>query len=211
MDRRPRLAPLPVAHALFSTAFGECGLAWTSRGLVLVQLPEQTPAATLARMLQGIARRSFAVGETATSPPRAAMADEGAPPDWARDAMSRLERHLAGEDEDLSVIPLDMARVPPFFRRVYEEARAVPRGLVRSYAEIAAAAGSPAATRAVGQAMAKNPWPVVVPCHRVVGSAGKPGGFSAPGGLDTKARLLALEGAPLILGGPRWKTRPAAS
>jgi methylated-DNA-[protein]-cysteine S-methyltransferase len=134
------------------------------------------------------------------------------PPPWVADAVARLTAHLEGKPEDLSAIPLDMTRVPPFFRRVYEEARAVPRGQVCTYAELAALAGSPLAMRAVGQAMAKNPWPVVVPCHRVVGSAGKPGGFSAAGGLDTKARLLALEGAPLLfVGTRRLKTRPPAS
>ena len=181
---RPTLAP--VAHVLFSTSFGECGLAWTPRGLAWVQLPDSTPEATRARMLERAAARP--PGDPA-----------GAPPAWVVEAMARIAAHLDGKDEDLSTIPLDMATVPPFFRRVYEEARAVPRGEVRTYASLAAAAGSPAATRAVGQAMARNPWPLVVPCHRVVGSAGKPGGFSAPGGLDTKARLLALEGASFIV------------
>jgi methylated-DNA-[protein]-cysteine S-methyltransferase len=108
--------------------------------------------------------------------------------------MDDIARHLAGAAADLSSIPLDLAGVPPFFRRVYEVTRAVPRGEVRTYAEIAAAAGSPSATRAVGQALAKNPFPLVVPCHRVVAAGNAPGGFSAPGGLDTKARLLAIEG-----------------
>ncbi len=137
--------------------------------------------------------------------------DGGELPPWVAEAMDRIAGHLEGSAVDFSTILLDLAPVPPFFRRVYEEARAVPRGEVRTYAELAAAAGSPAASRAVGQAMAKNPWPVVVPCHRIVGSAGKPGGFSAPGGLDTKARLLALEGASFIVAPPRLKTRPAAS
>jgi methylated-DNA-[protein]-cysteine S-methyltransferase len=119
------------------------------------------------------------------------------PPPWVADAIERLSAYFAGKANELGTIPLDTARVPPFFRRVYAEARAIPRGEVRTYKELAAASGSPLATRAVGQAMAKNPWPIVVPCHRVVGSAGKPGGFSAAGGIVTKARLLALEGASL--------------
>jgi methylated-DNA-[protein]-cysteine S-methyltransferase len=197
--RRLHAAPIraPVARALFSTSFGPVGLAWTPRGLAFIQLPERTPDATRARLAAAVAAHSPAEGAE--------------PPPWVADVMARLSSYLEGKAEDLSAIPLDMSAVPPFFCRVYEALRAVPRGQVRTYAELAAAAGSPAATRAVGQAMAKNRWPVVVPCHRVVGSAGKPGGFSAPGGLDTKARLLALEGAPLILGEPRLKTRPAAS
>lgn len=111
--------------------------------------------------------------------------------------MAKITRHLAGDSVDLSTIPLDLGPVPPFFRRVYEITRAVGRGEVRTYAEIAAAAGSKAATRAVGQALARNPFPIVVPCHRVIASGNAPGGFSAPGGLDTKARLLAIEGGSL--------------
>jgi methylated-DNA-[protein]-cysteine S-methyltransferase len=205
MRRPPRSSrsPLPVAHALFSTPFGDCGLAWTAQGLAWVQLPERTPAATRARMVAAVASRSLSMdgGDVGYAEP----------PSWVADAMARLAGHLGGRAEDLLPIPLDMAPVSPFFRRVYEEARAVPRGEVRTYAALAAAAGSPAATRAVGQAMARNPWPVIVPCHRIVGSAGKPGGFSAAGGLDTKARLLALEGTSLIVAVPRLKTWPPAS
>ena len=194
--RRP--APLPVAHTLFSTPFGECGIAWTARGLAWIQLPERTPKGTAARMVKGLHAH----------PP----SDEVEPPSWVADAIQRIAESLAGQAPDLGAIPLDTARVSPFFCRVYAEARAIPRGQVRTYQELAAASGSPLAMRAVGQAMAKNPWPIVVPCHRVVGSAGKPGGFSAAGGLVTKARLLALEGAPSILLAPaRLKTRPAAS
>jgi methylated-DNA-[protein]-cysteine S-methyltransferase len=194
---RPLPSPGAVTQALFATPFGECGLAWTARGLAWIQLPDRTPAATRARMAAGL-----------TDHPSSTEAD---PPSWVADIIARLTGYFEGRALDLAGIPLDMERVSPFFRRVYEEARAIPRGEVRTYAELAAAAGSPTAMRAVGQAMARNRWPVVVPCHRVVGSAGKPGGFSAPGGLDTKARLLALEGAPCILGGPRLKTGTAAS
>ena len=198
----PPTIPAPFDQALFSTSFGECGLAWTTRGLAWIQLPERTPAATRARTLAGAGARWGTSAEPSSEAER---------PAWVAEAMERIAAHLAGAAAPLDGIPLDATDVPPFFRRVYEEARAIPRGEVRTYAQLAAAAGSPGAMRAVGQAMAKNPWPVVVPCHRVVGSAGKPGGFSAPGGLDTKARLLALEGAPFIVAPPRLKTRPAAS
>lgn len=181
-----------VAHAFFSTPLGDCGLAWTDRGLAWLQLPEASPEATRARL-------SALTGSSPAS----------APPPWVRDAIARVTRLLQGHDEDLSNIPLDLERAPPFFRRAYEASRAIPRGQVWTYAELAAAAGSPAATRAAGQAMAKNPLPILVPCHRVVGSGGKPGGFSAAGGLDTKARLLAIEGAPALTQ-MSLKTRPTA-
>ena len=196
MRARPAPLPAPVAHALFDTALGTCGLAWTSLGLLWIQLPERTRAATRTRMTKAIAAHPEAAEE---------------PPAWVVDAMDRLRAHLDGKVVDLDGVRLDVRRVPPFFRKVYEVARAVPRGEVRSYAEIARASGSPAASRAVGQAMAKNPWPVVVPCHRIVASAGKPGGFSAAGGLDTKARLLALEGATLAAPGRRLKAASRAS
>jgi methylated-DNA-[protein]-cysteine S-methyltransferase len=187
-----RPPPPGVAHAFFSTPLGDCGLAWTSRGLGWFQLPEASPVETRARL-------SRINGDS----------PESAPPPWVRDAIDRVTRLLAGHDEDLSGIPVDLDRAPPFFRRVYEASRRIPRGRVWTYTELAAAAGSPHATRAVGQAMARNPLPVVVPCHRVVASGGRPGGFSAPGGLDTKARLLAIEGA-LVLTQLSLKTRAGA-
>ena len=184
---------MPAAHTLFSTPFGECGIAWTSRGLAWIQLPERTPEATTARMVKGLRAH----------PP----SPDEPPPSWVAGAIRCLAACLAGQAADLGAIPLDAARVPPFFRRVYAEARAIPRGQVRTYQELAAASGSPLATRAVGQAMARNPWPIVVPCHRVVGSGGKPGGFSAAGGLVTKARLLALEGAEVTAAGAEARSR----
>lgn len=189
MKTRPARLSVRVSHALVPTPIGAIGLAWTERGLLFLQLPERTEKATLARMQKALVKTG--------------ASDEAAPPPRVADAIRRITRLLEGHAEDLSSIPVDLDRVPPFFRRVYEASRAVGRGEVRTYAEIAAAAGSPAATRAVGQALAKNPVAIVIPCHRVVASGGRPGGFSAHGGLDTKARLLALEGASL-------KTRPAA-
>jgi len=187
-----RSPPTGVAHAFFSTAIGDCGVAWTSRGLAWFQLPEASPAASRERL-------SRITGES----------PESEPPPWVGDAIARITRLLDGHDEDLSSIPVDLSSAPPFFRRVYEASRRIPRGRVWTYTELAAAAGSPEASRAVGQAMARNPLPVVVPCHRVVASGGRPGGFSAPGGLDTKARLLAIEGA-LALTQLSLKTRPGA-
>src|SRR5207245_8475160 len=99
------------------------------------------------------------------------------------------------EARDLSVIVLDMERVSPFHRRVYEAARAIPAGATLSYGDVATRLGAPGAARAVGQALGRNPFAIVVPCHRVLAAGGKVGGFSANGGITAKLRLLSIEGA----------------
>jgi len=101
---------------------------------------------------------------------------------------------LQGEPRDLREIPVHAERVPDLNRRVYEIARAIPPGETRTYGELAIELGDPALARAVGQALGQNPFPIVVPCHRVLGARGSIGGFSAPGGASTKARMLAIEG-----------------
>ena len=167
-----------TAHGftLFDTAIGRCGVAWSDRGLVGVQLPEGSEAETRERMLQ----RFPAAAETAP-PPRVQIAIDG------------IIAVLKGEQKDLSAIPLDMEGVAPFHRRVYEAARAIPPGRTLAYGEVAARLGAPRAARAVGQALGHNPFPIVVPCHRVLAAGGKIGGFSAHGGTATKRRMLALE------------------
>ena len=112
---------------------------------------------------------------------------------------------LDGEPVDLSDLMLDLESLPPFQRRVCEAARAIPVGATLTYGEIATRIGEPGAARAVGQALGANPFPIIVPCHRVLAAGGKPGGFSAPGGVTTKLRLLATEGASMFRltgGGP---------
>jgi methylated-DNA-[protein]-cysteine S-methyltransferase len=163
---------------LFDTAIGRCGLAWGPGGIVGVQLPEPA-GADRARLLQ-----------------RFPDAVEGEPPPEILEIVGRLQAHLEGGVVDLDSIELDQGGVPEFDRRVYELTRAIPRGETRTYGEIAAALGDPGAARAVGQALGRNPFPIVVPCHRVLAAAGRPGGFSAHGGVATKRRLLAIEGAP---------------
>jgi methylated-DNA-[protein]-cysteine S-methyltransferase len=111
--------------------------------------------------------------------------------------MRKIARHLDGDAQDLSQIPLDFAKAPPFHRKVYAALLSVPSGKTVTYAELARRAGSPGAVRAVGQAMAKNPIPIVVACHRVLAAGNGAGGFSAPGGTATKTRLLAIEGVRL--------------
>ena len=110
--------------------------------------------------------------------------------------MDGISALLRGEATDLSSAVLDMEQVPTFNRRVYEVARTIPRGSTLTYGEIAARLGERQLAREVGQALGQNPFAIVVPCHRVVAAGGKPGGFSARGGVKTKLRMLAIEGAP---------------
>ena len=166
--------------ALFDTAIGRCGIAWGERGIAGVQLPEAGEPETRARMLH-----------------RFPSAGEAAPPAEVRQAIERMASLLRGEASDLSAIALDMDGVPEFHRRVYEAARAIPPGNTLSYGDIAKRVGAPGAARAVGQALGRNPFPIVVPCHRVLAAGGKIGGFSAQGGVETKQRMLSIEGAPL--------------
>ena len=108
---------------------------------------------------------------------------------------TRIVALFEGARDDLRDLPLDTRSVPPFHLEVYEATRRIAPGETCTYGEIAKAIGSPGAARAVGGALGKNPFPIVVPCHRVLAAGGKSGGFSAPGGVDTKWRMLALEGA----------------
>jgi O-6-methylguanine DNA methyltransferase len=164
--------------ALFDTRIGRCGIAWGERGVSGVQLPEASERETRARMLH-----------------RFPAAGEAVPPPEVQRAVNRIVALLRGEASDLSNVPLDMDGVPAFHRRVYEVARSIPPGVTLSYGDIAARLGAPGAARAVGQALGRNPFPIVVPCHRVLAAGGKIGGFSAQGGIATKRRMLAIEGA----------------
>ncbi len=164
------------SYALFDTPIGSCGIAWSGNGIVALQLPEADERATRARMTKLL--------------PSAAEAE---PPAQLREAIAAITDLLSGKPADLSALPLDMQAVPPFHRRVYEAARDIPPGGTLSYGAIATEIGSPGAARAVGQALGRNPFAIIVPCHRVVAANGKLGGFSANGGVTTKARLLALE------------------
>jgi methylated-DNA-[protein]-cysteine S-methyltransferase len=126
-------------------------------------------------------------------------AQEAEAPAWVRQTTARIAGHFEGAHDDLRDVKLDMHGVPPFFARVYELSRAIDVGKTLAYAELAARAGSKNGSRAVGKAMAKNPFPIVVPCHRVLAAGKKPGGFSAPGGTATKQKMLAREGVTLVI------------
>lgn len=164
--------------ALFDTVIGRCGLAWGQRGLIGVQLPEATPGAAWARL-----RKRF---------PDALEAE---PPEEMDMVIDRIRDLLGGERDDLTDVPLEQDGQSPFNLRVYAIARAIRPGETSTYGQVAVAMGEPGASRAVGKALGENPWPIVVPCHRVLAASGKMGGFSANGGAETKARLLTLEKA----------------
>jgi methylated-DNA-[protein]-cysteine S-methyltransferase len=165
--------------ALFSTPIGTCGIAWSEYGIAGLQLPEASERATRAKMKQ-----------------RFPEASERAPTPAVQSSIDAILALMRGAGNTLGEIELDLEGVPPFHRLVYEAARAIPPGATLSYGEIAARAGSPGAARAVGQALRKNPFAIVVPCHRVLAAGGKVGGFTANGGVSTKLKLLALERAP---------------
>jgi methylated-DNA-[protein]-cysteine S-methyltransferase len=154
-----------------------CAAVWSDRGLVGVHLPESSAADTRARVIK-----------------RFPTAAELMPPADVQHAIERIVALLQGAPVDLSGLPVDMDDVPVFDRRVYEVARTIPPGSTKSYGAIAAAVGAPGAARSVGRALGRNPLAIVVPCHRVVAADGKPGGFSAGGGVATKLRLLSIEG-----------------
>jgi methylated-DNA-[protein]-cysteine S-methyltransferase len=163
---------------LFETAIGPCGIAWAPRGITGVQLPGSSPETTRMRLLR-----------------RCPGAEEAAAPAEIQQVIGRITALLRGEPIDLSAVPLDLDRVSPFERQVYEIAREIQPGSTMTYGEIAKRLGDPLLARDVGQAMGHNPFPIIVPCHRVLAAGGKPGGFSAPGGVDTKLRMLQIEGA----------------
>ena len=166
-----------MPYHLFDTAFGTCAIAWSEAGLTRVQLPEPTRAETEARI-----RRA------GTEPSEMPL------PAFATDAVQALQMYLAGTEVSLETLRLDETFVSTFDAAIYGALRAVPRGTTVTYGDLAKQVGQPGAARAVGMAMGRNPWPVIVPCHRVLASGKKMGGFSAPGGTATKEKLLGLEG-----------------
>jgi methylated-DNA-[protein]-cysteine S-methyltransferase len=168
--------PAERGFALFDTPIGQCGIAWGARGIAAVQLPEGREEATRERLVQ-----------------RLPGAAEAAMPAEVQHAAEQILRLLRGEASELATIALDMEHLPPFHRRVYDLARGIAPGETISYGDLAARLGEPGAARAVGQALGRNPFALVVPCHRVLAAGGRVGGFSANGGVSTKLRLLSIE------------------
>jgi methylated-DNA-[protein]-cysteine S-methyltransferase len=164
-------------YMLFGTVIGTCGIAWTEYGIRAVQLPEINETATRARLLA-----------------RFPGATEAPPSPEASRARDDIVAMLHGMPVDVSDIRLDMARVPAFHQQVYQVASATKPGETLTFSEVAARLGMPATARAVGQALGKNPLPIVIPCHRILAKGGKGNSFSAHGAAATKMRLLAIEG-----------------
>jgi methylated-DNA-[protein]-cysteine S-methyltransferase len=158
-------------RASFETRIGRCALSWTENGLTGFELP----------------------GAPVTD------AEVGEVPQQISRIIQRVQEHLAGHAQDFSDLEYDFSRLPTFTVAVLKATLAVKSGETRSYGQIAAALNQPTAvSRAVGAALGSNPWPLLIPCHRIVAANGKMTGFSGPGGVKAKTRLLALEGAQLI-------------
>ena len=162
--------------AVFETAIGHCGIVWTARGIAGVDLPAGSLEKTRSRLL-----KRFPDGKEAT------------PSGEIQKIIEQVVALTAGEKVDFAGVVLDHAPLPEFSRRVYEIVRKIPIGQTLTYGDVAKQLGDVALSREVGQAMGKNPTPIIMPCHRVVAANGKTGGFSAPGGVDTKMKLLSIE------------------
>jgi methylated-DNA-[protein]-cysteine S-methyltransferase len=171
-------------YCLFDTAIGPCGVAWSRFGVTRLQLPEADASATERRLRA-----------------RAANASKATPPTIDQ-VIADIQAYMTGRNVDFATVAIDLANVEPFQLKVYEAARAVPWGQTVSYGELARRIGFPDGARAVGQALSRNPVPIIIPCHRVLAKGHRVGGFSAPGGIFTKERLLALEGVRVEAGTP---------
>lgn len=167
-----------MRYCVVDTEIGSFGLCWSREGLRRVLLPDVSRDAVVARLLR--------------------VADPAEPAQLPKHLTEAIVAYGAGEAVDFTETVLDFAGVPEFNRRVYAHVRRIGWGETTTYGEVAVQLGDPRLARAVGQAMAKNPVPLIVPCHRVLASGGRAGGFSAPGGTASKLRMLALEGVRLL-------------
>jgi methylated-DNA-[protein]-cysteine S-methyltransferase len=164
--------------AIFDSPIGACGVVWGERGITGVQLPMGDEEKTRKRIQQ-----------------RSGEVTEAAPPPQVRSAIEGMIELLGGKPNDLVDVALDLEDVPEFNRGVYDIARRIPPGKTMTYGDIAKQLGGVELSRDVGQALGRNPCPIVVPCHRVLAAGNKPGGFSANGGVVTKLKMLEIEGA----------------
>jgi methylated-DNA-[protein]-cysteine S-methyltransferase len=165
-------------YTVFDTAVGRCGIAWGELGIVGVQLPEAREIDTRRRLF-----RLYPEAREQRPPLNAEIAIEG------------IVALLRGANADLAEVMLDMTGIHAFNQRVYQITRAIPRGETRVYAEIAAAMHAPGAVHSVAQAIARNPFMIIVPCHRVLEPGNYADKISPNGGVISKRRLLSIEGA----------------
>lgn len=173
---------MKTCYTVFGTALGFAGIAWNAAGVTRFQLPCASAEATTRNLVR-----------------RAPGAEAAAPPQPMVQTVDAAKRYFAGEKIDFSSVTLDLAGQDSLFLAIYAAARRIGYGQTTSYGGLAKAIGRTnwEAARAVGQAMAKNPVALIIPCHRVLAAGGKIGGFSAPGGAEAKAKMLALEGVKL--------------
>jgi methylated-DNA-[protein]-cysteine S-methyltransferase len=166
-------------HFIFDTAGGFCGVAWSAAGITRFQLPTRTHEGTERLLLRRVRGSS----------------EPAAPTPAVSEAVEAVRRYFDGHEVDFSNLTLDLSEQDVFYRQIYAAARRVRWGETATYGTLANVVGAgPEAAREVGQAMAKNPVGLIIPCHRIVGAGGKVGGFSAPGGSAAKIRMLELEG-----------------
>ena len=163
---------------LFETTIGPCAVVWEGERFIGAQLPERDEAAARKRL-----ERRFP------------EADETEAEGFVAEAVAGIRALFDGEKRDLSHLPVALESVSDFNRKVYEVALAIPHGETLTYGEVAQRIGDPGAARAVGVALGQNPWPIIVPCHRILAAGGKTGGFSAEGGVEIKLRILTIEKA----------------
>jgi methylated-DNA-[protein]-cysteine S-methyltransferase len=175
-------------HHLFDTAIGTCGVAWNARGLCGVQLPEKDHVSTEQRLVKKCGGSS--------------PAD---PPPHIEALIADIRHYLDGEKIDFSAVAVDLDGIDGLRRQIYEALRGIGFGRTVTYGELAKTLGASGweGARDVGEAMGRNPMPIVIPCHRVLAAGGKLGGFSAYGGTTTKQKLLALEGVRFDGGAPQ--------
>ena len=166
-------------YHLFETALGRCGIAWEEKGILSVSFPEETDALTVKRL-----RRHASGAEEADTLPG-----------WVETAIADIQKLAEGGQPTLEDVPLVMEGLDGFDRELYCLSRKIPPGETRTYGDLAILLGDVAHSRRVGQSLGRNPFPIIVPCHRVVGAGGTMTGFSAPGGVETKRQLLKIEGA----------------
>jgi methylated-DNA-[protein]-cysteine S-methyltransferase len=168
-----------ISTHVFPSNLGWMALAWTDRGLTRFTFGHPSAAAAIASLEADADWTTTRAGDL---------------PPWVADLAARLAGYAAGDEVRFDDVPLDLSHLTPFQRKVVTQCRKIGRGRTRSYGEVAASVGAPGAARAVGTVMAKNRFPIIIPCHRVVGAGQSLGGFSAPNGLDMKRRMLDLEG-----------------
>lgn len=191
---RPTLLAMHRYH-VFETAHGFAAIGWSGRGVVAFRLPASSAADAERALLRRL--------------PDAVRTD---PPSDVGAVIAAAQRYFTGERIDFDAVPIDLGEQSPFFARVYSAVRTLGWGESTTYGAVAKQLGAgPEFARDVGQAMASNPIPLIVPCHRVLAAGGKVGGFSAPGGSVSKVRMLALEGVEAAAAPPASEPSPQQS